>query len=279
MNTAILDLNQVMVSSLMAEMASVKSVDFNEDLCRHFIINAIRNIRLKTKAEYPQFVIATDGRNSWRKSVFPYYKANRKLNRDKSIIDWEKVFSYFAKIRTELNENFTYRLIFNNEAEADDIIGVLSNEIKQQNNKVLIVSGDKDFKQLHGPLVAQYDPVHKKNVTADNYNTELFKHICKGDSGDGIPNILSPDDCFITKTRQKPVTQKLLDVWFKEGIPEEHKDKYQRNERLIVLKFTPEDIKQDILDQFNNSEPKRSKIFNYMVQHKLNNLLQNINDF
>ena len=54
--------------------------------------------------------------------------------------------------------------------------------------------------------------MQKKFVVVDNPKTFLFEHIVKGDSSDGVPNVLSEDDCFVTDGKhQKPITRKRLE--------------------------------------------------------------------
>jgi hypothetical protein len=72
---------------------------------------------------------------------------------------------------------------------------------------VLIVSADTDFIQLHQyPGVVQYDPIHKKWITDHDPIMYLKEHILEGDRVDGIPNVFSDDDCFVTDKRQRRLT-------------------------------------------------------------------------
>ena len=55
---------------------------------------------------------------------------------------------------------------------------------------------------------------------------------------------------------------------------------WQRNETLIDLDKIPHDIRDKILREFKNAPTgDRSKLFNYFVEKKLNNLIQSIGDF
>jgi len=77
----VLDLNQVMISNLMVSLGGHKIV-MDENMLRHMILNTIRSNLVKFRSEYgDDLVIACDDKNYWRKSFFPYYKANRKKNR------------------------------------------------------------------------------------------------------------------------------------------------------------------------------------------------------
>lgn len=284
----ILDLNQVMISNMMMHLGNNSEVD--EDLVRHMILNSIRLYKSKFSAEYGELVIACDDKNYWRKAVFPYYKAHRKEDRAKSTHDWNRIFEVLNKIRDEIRDNFPYKVIQVERAEADDIIGVLTRSVgvylaNESTEKVLILSGDKDFGQLQKYVnVNQFSPVLKKWITINDPRRFLREHIMRGDRGDGIPNFLSNDSCIINKERQKPLASKKLDLWVDQE-PEMFCDErmlrnYRRNEQLVDLELVPEDISDQILDQYKNYEvPKKSGLLNYFIKNKLKNLMDSIGDF
>lgn len=282
----IVDLNQVMISNFMAQIGNHTNIKIEEDLLRHMVLNSLRSYNAKFRHQYGEMVIACDDRGSWRRKVFPYYKANRKKDRDKSEIDWNLVFDTLNKIREELKQYFPYRVIQVESAEADDVIGTLCHEFGNTSEKILIVSGDKDFRQLQSYMnVRQYDPVRKKEMVENNPERYLREHIMKGDRGDGVPNFLSKDDCFVLNVRQKPLTTKKLDAWLDMAGPEEFCDEtmlrgWKRNQQLVDLTFTPQDVRDTITSQYNEQAGKgRSKLFDYFVQFRLKNLITDIDQF
>lgn len=302
MNIAILDLQQIMVANLMVGISRAPkgSVTLDESILRHMILSQLLTIRKKYKKEYPEFIIAGDTRNSWRREVFPYYKYRRKKAREDLGIDWELVTQTFEKVRGELREFFPYRVIAVPRCEADDVIGVLAAKFGQTDltdwfaptHKVLILSGDKDFIQLQQyPNVTQYDPIRKRELVSDCAYKFLFEHICTGDSGDDIPNILSPSDTFVTKTRQKAVRQVALDAWFDydcnhpiedkyRKLFDENQDNFNRNRQLIDLTKTPDDLKQLIIAEYDSQGGKtKRQLMNYMIQHRLRTLTESLDDF
>jgi 5'-3' exonuclease len=286
----ILDLNQTMISNLMMQLGNHTNVPLEESLLRHMVLNSIRLYRQKFVKEFGEIVIACDDKNYWRKQVFPYYKANRKKAREQSELDWTAIFESLNAIRQELKEYFPYKVIQVETAEADDVIGTLCKQFGSEGplaigEKILILSGDKDFNQLQKySNVQQYDPVRKKFIKADDPYKYLQEHIIKGDSGDGIPNFLSDDNSLVAGIRQKPVTSKKLVDWIGKK-PEEFCDEtmlrnYKRNQQLVDLDYIPDSIHNTVIDQFNNSNNKdRSKLFNYFIKYKLKNLLESIGDF
>jgi len=271
----------------MVSIGTHHNIEIEEDLLRHMVLNSLRSYKAKFGNEYGEMIIACDGKQSWRKKVYPYYKANRKKNRKQSEIDWTSLFNTLDLLRDELRDNFPYRVIMVNECEADDVIGTLVNTFKSQ-EQILIVSGDKDFRQLQDtPNVKQYDPVRKKWITEKNAQLYLKEHIMRGDPGDGVPNFLSDDDCFvISKKRQKPLSSKKVNMWI--GLPhkvfcnenEQMLRGWMRNDQMVNLEHTPVELQEEILKQYHEQGGKdRSKLFNYFLKHKLKNLLTDIEQF
>lgn len=281
----IVDLNQVMISNFMAQIGNHTNIPVEEDLLRHMVLNSIRSYNAKFRNEYGEMIIACDDRGSWRRQAFPYYKANRRRDREKSELDWNAVFEILNKIREELKTYFPYRVIQIETAEADDVIGTLCHEFGNTSEKILIVSGDKDFKQLQTYMnVRQYDPVRKKFVEENNPERYLREHIMKGDRGDGVPNFLSKDDTFVLNARQKPLRNDKLEKWV-DLQPEAFCDEtmlrnYKRNQMLVDLNYIPADVRKAILDSYNEQTTRdRSKLFNYFIEFRLKNLLTDIDQF
>lgn len=281
----IVDLSQVMISNLMMQLGNHTNTEVEEDLLRHMVLNSIRSYNMKFKNEYGEMVIACDDRTFWRRDVFPYYKANRKKSREKSELNWTQIFDALHKIRDELKAFFPYRVIQVDGAEADDIIGTLTMTFGDTSEKILILSGDKDFVQLQRyNNVKQFDPVQKKFRTTNDPDRFIKEHIMRGDTGDGIPNFLSTDNCLVVGDRQKPVASKKLDAWVYMN-PEEFCDDnmlrgYRRNQQLVDLTYIPFDIQANILAEYKAQEGKdRKNLFNYFIEKKLKNLIESINEF
>lgn len=281
----IMDLSQVMISNLMIQLGNHTNADIEEDLLRHMVLNSVRAYNVKFKNEFGEMIIACDAGNNWRRQVFPYYKANRRKNREKSEINWNSVFETLNKVRDELKDYFPYRVIRVDGAEADDIIGTLAQTYGNTSEKILILSGDKDFVQLQAYMnVQQFDPVQKKWRKTNDVDKFIKEHIIRGDAGDGVPNFLSADDTFVVGARQKPISQKKLDQWLdtdpKEFCDEKMLRGYLRNQQLVDLNFIPPDIKKEVLVQYEQQAGKgRDKLFNYFIDRRLKLLLESINEF
>ena len=280
----VLDLSQVMLSNIMMQLGNHTNAEIEEGMVRHMVLNSIRSHKTKFGAEYGELVIACDNKNYWRRQLFPYYKANRKKNQEASEVNWKAIFECLNKIREELKVVFPYRVIDVECAEADDIIGTLCREFGDY-QKILILSGDKDFIQLQRYInVRQYDPVRKKYITHNDPDKFLFEHILKGDAGDGIPNILSNDNCLVVGERQRPLTQKKIDAFVELAIANKQDHpafrNFKRNEQLIDLTKIPANIAAQILESYYEQEGKKpNKLMDYFIANKLRNLMENVGEF
>lgn len=286
MKIIILDINQVMLSNLMVQIGSHTNMKVELDLVRHMVLNSIRMYNSKFKEEFGELVVACDNKRYWRKTVFPYYKANRKKNRDSSELDWQAIFECLRTIREELKEYFPYRVIDIDGAEADDVIGSLAQHFADDmRTPILILSADKDFIQLQKYLnVKQFDPIRKKYLTHNAPHLYTKEHIIRGDSGDGIPNILSEDNCLVVGTRQKPIRQEKLIQWITMDIAnfdnEQMRRNFKRNQQLIDLTYIPGEIQERIVAEYEaQSNKPRSNLFNYFIKFRLKNLMENISEF
>ena len=287
----IVDLNQIMISNLMVQLNGRNAEALSEDLVRHMVLNSLRAHNKKFRKQYGEMVIACDSKNVWRREVFPNYKAGRKANRAKSEHDWDAIFSILHNIKDEIKTFLPYKVIEIETAEADDIIATLIKKTKrviapEHKKNVLILSGDKDFIQLHGPNVKQYNPVLNKFVgKGEDPSIYIKEHIFKGDRSDGIPNILSDDNVFIEGRRQRPLSKKKIDAWindvfFYTHFTEEEEKNYNRNRKLIDLSCIPQNIEDKINDEFLNVKvATRDKILGYFINKKLKTLIEVIDEF
>ena len=276
-------MNQIALASVMMQLRMNDTKEVDEDMVRHMILNYIRNYMMQFKSDYVEsdadVILAWDSKHYWRRDYYPQYKAGRKKTRESSNLDWNEIFGVTNKIRDEIKENLPYKSVEVYGAEADDIIAIVSNSY----DKVMIVSSDKDFIQLHNDNIKQWSPVTKQEVNGHNPDTYIKEHVLKGDSGDGVPNVLSPDHTFTDGLRQKPLGKKRIEKMINENMSDwndEVKRNYQRNYKLINLKNIPKDIQSNIVDEISKSScGDRSKLLNYFTVNKLKTLTENIGDF
>jgi len=281
-------MNQIMISNLMMQL---KGDALNENLVRHMVLTALRAFEKQYFPKYGEIVLAYDSKHYWRKEAFPFYKQNRKKDREASDLDWNAIFEVLNKIRDEIKTYFPYKVVEVYGAEADDVISTLTTYQAYRNIKlqkegkdieeVLILSGDKDFIQLQKyPFVKQYNPILKKEIKHDNPFAYAREHIIKGDKSDGIPNFLSDDDTFVVGKRQKPISKKNLERWVNLDpldfckSPEE-KQNYMRNRKLIDLTCIPEQLATEIVSYYKALNSNERKVpLEYFQQHQLTKLME-----
>ena len=276
----IIDMNQISLASLMMHLNMTKEKTVDEGMVRHMILNSIRLYRNMFKEKYGEVILTYDSKHYWRRDYFPQYKMNRKKARENDSKDWDNIFGVLNKIKAEFKEYLPYKYLEVYGAEADDIIGTLC---KQESEPVMIVSGDKDFIQLHKyENVKQNSPILKKHVNGHNPDTYIRTHILKGDTSDGVPNVLSPDITFTEGLRQRPLGKKKIETWLEsmDSMPDEAKRNYQRNEKLINLDKIPQELEEQILSEIDEApHGDRSKLLNYFIDNKLKELTESIGDF
>lgn len=283
----LVDYNQVILASLFMSIGNHTNAEVDENSIRHMFLNSLRYNRRKFQADFGEIVICADSKNSWRRAIFPYYKANRKKSREESELDWNELFRIMSLVREELEEFFPYKVLHIDGCEADDIIGTICHEygsiLNGGGEKFLILSSDKDYIQLHKyGNVQQYSPTMKKWIVNSDPDKYLIEQVLRGDSGDGVPNILSPDNALAIGERQKAMTVKRIEEFSKgpDVMDDITKARYQRNKSMIDLSEVPEKFKYTILEEY--AKPKeigRSKLFNFFMEKKLKHLMTDLNEF
>ena len=279
----IMDMNQITLASLMMHLNMTKTDEPDESMVRHMILNSIRMYRSQFNKDYGEIVLTYDSKHYWRRDFFPNYKAGRRKGREKDSKDWDLIFGVLNKIKAEFKENLPYKYLEVYGAEADDIIATLCKNFCND-DKIMIVSGDKDFIQLQKySNVQQYSPILKKYVNGHDPVTYIKEHILKGDTSDGVPNVLSPDNTFVDGMRQRPLGKKKIENWLDidiDDLQDEVKRNYQRNDTLINLDKIPLELEKEIMVEFDGAPcGDRSKLLNYFVQSRLKNLMNDIGEF
>ena len=280
----------ILVDSMQISLANISMAfkvygdEINEGYVRHMILNSLRNYNKQYKEEYGEMVLCYDGGKNWRKSVYPQYKANRAKGREESTMDWQQIFKWIHDVKDEIRENFPYRVVHVDTAEADDIIAVLARE-SDPFERHIIISSDKDFVQLHTITgLKQYDPIRKRWITGDPAES-LLEKVFYGDKGDGVPNILSDDTVFIEGRRQTPLQKKKYESWkgFEDPmavLPREYISNYKRNKTMVDLKAQPKEVEKAILAKYYEGVKGRNdKIFGYLIDKRLAKLQESVQDF
>jgi len=274
----IVDFNGLAIGSIMGQLQ--RGEELSENLVKHIILNNLRVYRNKYKeADHGKMVIACDS-YSWRKEVFPEYKAQRKANRSKDKHDWQQIFDLIESTLQDLRENFPYAVI-----KIDSAVTVEMSDFGGED--VVIISADKDFIQLqqYGHVI-QWSPMFNKMIKEDNPRRYLFEHLLKGDAGDGVPNANSHDDVFVTAARQTPMTKKAIDKYWDNRDDLEMIMKpnvfrnFMRNVQMIDLTNTPDGIREAAINTYKNYKyPSRQNILTYLIENRMKMLIDSAGEF
>ena len=280
----LLDFSGVSIAPIAMGAAQV-----DEHLIRHMVLNSIRMYKQKFK-EYGDMVIVCDAGGNWRKDEYPEYKGNRKNSRQESKIDWDEAFRILNMVRDEITENLPYKVIHQWGCEADDSIAEIVKWTQEFGNyeEVMIVSADRDFKQLQKfDNVKQYSNITKKFVREPNPRLFLQEHILTGCSGDGVPNVLSDDDTLINPDkRQPPLTKKKKEALLEDprALGDTVYRNWCRNKKMIDLteeSQCPEVVKTEIINTFESQDnmSKKSKVLPYLIQKRCRLLIECVEEF
>lgn len=270
------------------EYYSRETALIEENTLRGLILSRISYLNKKFSNKYgSNIVLAFDSRDDyWKKKIFSLYKANRKKARDKNTkIDFDLVFPMWNKIADEFMANLPYHSIRLSGVEADEIFATLCFRYADVEKNILIISTDEDSVQLQKLYsnVHQYSLKRKAMLTVENTNYDLFEHIVRGDTGDGIPNILSESNCLVEGVTQTRLYKKDLEAWRLNGglrYPEKFCDekmleRFKLNKKLIDFDEIPMDIIDQIDDFYKNFKKPKGKLFNYFINHGLTGLMGN----
>lgn len=276
--TFLFDMSNIIYSTAISHFTKTGD-QFDADLLRGIFLTRLKDMRRVLKVKpYDELVLVFDGPTYWRREIFPHYKANRKKNRDKIEMDWAAFFSAYETVKSEFFAVSPWKCIQVDRAEADDVIAVLARRLATT-KPVMIVSSDKDFLQLQskGLDLKQWSLTTGKILKKSEYN--LFEHIVRGDTGDGIPNILSAPDSFVAGKRQKSIFAKDLEEWSVCADPGdfcrdmEMLGRYDLNRRLIDLSCIPDDVAMAVVEAYESTKPVFGKLSNYVISNRLMRIL------
>jgi 5'-3' exonuclease len=145
-------------------------------------------------------IICADGGSSYRKAIFPEYKANRKEKyaeqTEQEAKEFEIFMAEFSNTLTLLKKShpvFQFKGV-----EADDIAAYISMNLDKFNfDECWMISSDRDWDLLINEKVSRFSTVTRKEVTLDtwdeHYDFEVEDYITfkclTGDKGDNVPGI------------------------------------------------------------------------------------------
>lgn len=266
--------------SVAAVIASIRGGEgeFSRNFAIFVILNSLLAKQSKFGKEYGKMILCCD-KGSWRKKDFPFYKHHRAKAREESDIDWSILFDVRDEVKNTIRENSSWLVVETWNAEADDVIAVLS----KTEGKHLIVSSDKDFRQLHNRNVKQFFPFKKKVEQERDPKAFLFEHIIRGDMGDGVPNVKSKDDSIVNGDRQSPITEKFIETMKTSfnSVNCDIKRNWERNQTLIDLSKIPLEIVENISGEYEKASDEFNKLelLKFLSKYKLSTLQSRVENF
>lgn len=298
--TILIDYSQLAISCALVHKDDMKkggNTKMMQDIIRHTTLKSILTYKKEYSSRFGKLVLCADSPNVWRKDVFPYYKAKRKSAKEESEFDWNTILSFVSELQHDISNVIGYKVVQADKAEGDDCIGIVAKYLQTNTEKtdnpladmlgapeeILIVSSDHDYKQLHKyKNVKQWSPIQKKWVKNDD-KFFLENKIIEGDSGDGIPSVLMPDDWFVNgEGRAKSVTKSVRDRYLDlNQLTDDELLRYNRNKRLIDFDECPQSIQDKIVESYNKPvvKTKKQDIFNYLVKNRCRQLVDRIQEF
>ena len=275
----LLDANQIAISHLMVRNKIEQGI--NIDSIRKSIIRVVARIHKRFRNDYGDLILCYDDKNYWRREIFPFYKKNRKQEREASKYDWDEVFSVLNIIRDEIRDHFPYKVLQVQSAEADDVIAALVHMESAQPDpeRTLILSADKDFIQLHKyDFVNQYDPIRNRWIEHEDPVQYLQEHIIKGDRSDGIPNILTCDDAIVTGKPQKKMSKEKITSLASMN-PQDFTNfirlrNWKRNSQLIDLNQIPLELTDRIKTIYETTVPRNKISIEYFIKNNIQDIIE-----
>jgi len=172
-----------------------------------FATDYIRTVdSLKKSYKASHVIIACDqGSSTYRKTLSPEYKQNRKDKQEQQTDAERAAFELFfedflATIQT-IETTTSYPVLRFQGVEADDIAAyIVSQKSKLSTDDIWLISSDRDWDLLVQPGVSRFSYVTRKEVTVDNWNDHyefnpedyISIKCLTGDTGDnvaGVPGI------------------------------------------------------------------------------------------
>lgn len=197
------------------------------------------------------FCMDTPKEQVWRTEIKCDYKGDRFDMSQKTNLMPTFKYTYNTIIPDLLKNNNNMFKIRLNKLEADDIIATICNYLQQvkSEQKIYLISGDEDFKQLGRPNLYFINFKTKKplELTIDDAKITLHKKILLGDKSDCIKSIFPPK--FSTKTK-KLIVESIEEFQKFIKTNKEIENRYNENTQMIDFNFIPQSYVELIISEF-----------------------------
>lgn len=282
------------------------------------IVGTLKSIGYAIRIINPtRVVIVFDGKggSNSRKAIYDGYKSDRgnnkikmRLNRASTVeMNPEEESVSMKRQMTGLGELLSVlpiTIMIYDGIEADDVMAYIATTLRRDNDKVVIMSSDKDFMQLINKDVSVYSPSKKKIYTIDEVKQEYGFHphnfinfrIIDGDKSDNIEGIAGLGAKTIIKafpilTEETIYTIETI-LEYINSLPTKSKahnlfennlEILKRNHKLMQLS-EPDfsgNLRLKIMDRFNEQTPKLDK-YSFLklgLKTRILDAFPNINDW
>ena len=158
-------------------------------------------LSLAKSYEAGTIIVAADwGGSSYRKEIYPEYKANRKELVDKQTPEEKeasrKFFDEYEKVLEAVDDHKSMQLFRYKGVEADDIAAYICSRLNDYGfRKAWLISSDRDWDLLVDDQVSRFSTVTRKEYTLDTWDYPVSPEqyisykVLTGDSGDNIPGV------------------------------------------------------------------------------------------
>ena len=270
MKVVLFDISNLMMRCLFAQIPSPTEKKF-KDFKMTFLASFMKVI----KDNKPDKVIVIEDSESWRKEIYPDYKANRVAKREKSVVNFDVFFPVFTEFLETLQKCFgNIQFLRVPRAEADDCIAVIVKNKPEWD--IINVSGDKDFFQLYACRnYRQFDGIKHEFIECLNPEQELLVKIILGDKGDNIPGLKRG----VGPVKAMALINENLDQWLDE---QNLRERYELNTKLISFKCIPKDIELSIMNNINNFKPGEfdaKRYFKFIQMEGLPGLMSTLSEY
>lgn len=236
-----------------------------------FYMGSIERIRTRYNIPYENVVIVRDcpRETIWRMQYYPEYKETRKntckfKNKKYNI---GNVFKHiYANLYPEIESKYKIKVVKFDNAEADDVIAVLSRKLREidENRLIVIITNDNDYLQLVDNKTLIWSLQNRLLNTKVEKSSQqiLLKKILLGDTSDNIPPCLSEiseEDLNVLISNENLLKDKL-------SKDEKLKERFELNKKMIDFNEIPDEIKNSIFSEFTDFFPR--------VEHHLTNHVQ-----
>jgi 5'-3' exonuclease len=282
------------------------------------IVGTLKSIGYAIRTLNPtRVVVVFDGKggSNSRKDIYSGYKSERgknkikmRLNRAATVEMNPEEESVSMKRQMlglgELLSALPVTIMIYDGIEADDVMAYIATGLKQENEKVIIMSTDKDFLQLVNKDVSVYSPSKKKVYNIDEVKEEFGIHphnfinfrMIDGDKSDNVEGIaglgiksiikgfpiLAEETIHTTETMVEYVNSlskkiKAHELFLNNLVI------CERNRKLMQLSeptFSG-NLRMKIMDRFNEPTTKFDKqtFLKYGLKHKMLDGFKDINDW